>query len=129
MKILAIIMDPEETKKILRHLAKIGRPTTRVIRGEVPGYRDNLNHPYIEVDDTAIAVIRFRNGALGSIVVSNSQRPGIYGKVHVHGKNGASVGVQTTAIYRSNRNKQPVIFPLKPEEDRDDFDGRLSSGV
>jgi predicted dehydrogenase len=28
-------------------------------------------------------------------LVSNSQKPGIYGKVHVHGENGASVGVQT----------------------------------
>ncbi len=62
---------------------------------ELFGYWGNLNHPYIEVEDTALAVIRFRNGALGSIVVSNSQKPGIYGKVHVHGENGASVGVQT----------------------------------
>lgn len=62
---------------------------------EVFGYWDNLNHPYIEVEDTAIAAIRFKNGGLGSIVVSNSQKPGLYGKVHIHGKNGASVGVQT----------------------------------
>jgi len=62
---------------------------------EVFGYWDNLNHPYIEVEDTAVAVLRFRNGALGSIIVSNSQNPGIHGKVHVHGENGASVGVQT----------------------------------
>lgn len=62
---------------------------------EVFAYWDNLNHPYIEVEDTAVAVIRFKNGALGSIVVSNSQKPGLYGKVHVHGENGASVGVQT----------------------------------
>ena len=62
---------------------------------ELFGYWDNLNHPYIEVEDTAVAVLRFRNGGLGSIVVSNSQKPGIYGKVHVHGENGASVGVQT----------------------------------
>jgi predicted dehydrogenase len=62
---------------------------------ELFGYWDNLNHPYIEVDDTAVAVIRFKNGGLGSILVSNSQKPGIYGKVHVHGSNGASVGVQT----------------------------------
>ncbi|MCL1895563.1 MAG: Gfo/Idh/MocA family oxidoreductase [Clostridiales bacterium] len=55
----------------------------------------NLNHPYIEVDDTAIAVIRFKSGALGSIVVSNSQNPALYGKVHVFGSNGAAAGVQT----------------------------------
>jgi predicted dehydrogenase len=58
-------------------------------------YWDNLNHPYIEVEDTAVAVIRFKNGGLGSVVVSNSQKPGIHGKVQVHGSNGASVGVQT----------------------------------
>jgi UDP-N-acetyl-2-amino-2-deoxyglucuronate dehydrogenase len=62
---------------------------------ELFGYWDNLNHSYIEVEDTAVVVLRFTNGALGSIVVSNSQKPGIYGKVHVHGENGASVGVQT----------------------------------
>lgn len=62
---------------------------------ELFGYWDNLNHPYIEVEDTAVAVLRFKNGGAGSIVVSNSQEPGIYGKVHVHGENGSSVGVQT----------------------------------
>lgn len=62
---------------------------------EVYGQWKNLNHPYIEVEDTALAIIKFKNGALGNILVSNSQKPGIYGKVHVHGENGASVGVQT----------------------------------
>jgi predicted dehydrogenase len=62
---------------------------------EVFGYWANLNHPYIEVDDTAVAVVRFRSGALGSVVVSNSQNPGINARVSVHGANGASVGVQT----------------------------------
>ena len=62
---------------------------------ELFGVWSNINHPYIEVDDSAVAVIRFRSGALGNIVVSNSQKPGLYGKVHVHGQNGASVGVQT----------------------------------
>ena len=55
----------------------------------------NLNHPYIEVEDTAIAVIRFKSGALGNIVVSNSQDPALYGKVHIFGSNGAAAGVQT----------------------------------
>lgn len=62
---------------------------------ELFGYWANLNHPYVEVEDTAVAVLRFRNGALGQIVVSNSQKPGLYGKIHVHGETGASVGVQT----------------------------------
>jgi UDP-N-acetyl-2-amino-2-deoxyglucuronate dehydrogenase len=62
---------------------------------EVYGLWKNLNHPYIEVEDTALAIIKFRNGGIGNIIVSNSQKPGIYGKVHVHGENGASAGVQT----------------------------------
>jgi predicted dehydrogenase len=62
---------------------------------EVFAFWENLNHPYIEVEDTAVAVLRFKNGGLGSIIVSNSQKPGIFGKVHIHGENGASVGVQT----------------------------------
>jgi UDP-N-acetyl-2-amino-2-deoxyglucuronate dehydrogenase len=62
---------------------------------EVYGIWKNYNHPYIEVEDTALAIVKFRSGATGNIIVSNSQKPGIYGKVQVHGENGASVGVQT----------------------------------
>lgn len=175
---------------------------------EVYGIWRNMNHPYIEVEDTALAIVKFKSGAIGNIIVSNSQKPGIYGKVHVHGSNGASVGVQTdggamfiagmssiaeppvndlwsvpgeehflekwnkedadtfnsvnpmvhyiklqnedfadaiiqnrnpivtgedgrvtvelfTAIYRSTRDNRPVKFPLEPEYDRNDFDGRI----
>ena len=62
---------------------------------ELYGAWANLNHPTIEVEDTSIAVLRFRSGALGNILVSNSQNPGIFGRVWVHGSNGATVGVQT----------------------------------
>jgi predicted dehydrogenase len=62
---------------------------------EVSGYWANLNHPTIEVEDTAVASVRFKSGALGSIILSNSQKPGLYAKIHIHGRNGASVGVQT----------------------------------
>ena len=62
---------------------------------EVYGIWRNLNHPYIEVEDTALAIVKFKNGAIANIIVSNSQKPGIFGKVQVHGTNGASVGVQT----------------------------------
>jgi UDP-N-acetyl-2-amino-2-deoxyglucuronate dehydrogenase len=62
---------------------------------EIGGQVANLNHPEIEVEDTAVAVARFASGALASIVVSNSQRPGLHANIHVHGRNGASVGVET----------------------------------
>ncbi len=174
---------------------------------EVYGVWRNANHPYIDVEDTALAILKFKNGSVGNIIVSNSQKPGIYGKVHIHGDNGASVGVQTdggamfiagmttileppvndlwtipgeeqklrgwveedseffssikpveyyhtlqikdfidsvregrppmisgqegrvtveifTAIYRSQRDGLPVKFPLQPELDRYDYDGR-----
>lgn len=176
---------------------------------ELFGYWDNFNHPYIEVEDSAVAIMRFKSGAIGQFFVSNSQKPGFYGKIHIHGSNGASIGAQTeggspfvaglttevdppindlwtvpgeekllknwqnedrkfasevnimtyyhqlqissflnaimenrdplitgeearksvelfTAVYRSQRDRQPIKFPLKPEVDRDDFDGRLS---
>lgn len=62
---------------------------------ELYGMWDTLNHPDLEVEDTAAAVIRFKSGAMGNIVVSNSQNPALFGNVRVHGSNGASVGVQT----------------------------------
>ncbi|MFA5817976.1 MAG: Gfo/Idh/MocA family oxidoreductase [Bacteroidales bacterium] len=175
---------------------------------EIYGIWKNINHPYIEVDDTALAILKFKNGGVGNIIVSNSQNPGIYGKVHIHGDNGASVGVQTdggamfiagmtsileppvndlwsvpgeenklkdwikedsdffnsvnsmeyyhrlqiedfidalidgrkpmvtgeegrvtveifSSIYRSQRDGKAIKFPLEPEYDRIDFDGRL----
>jgi UDP-N-acetyl-2-amino-2-deoxyglucuronate dehydrogenase len=62
---------------------------------EVCGYWANLNHPSVDVEDSSVAILRFKNGGLGSIVASLSQKPGIYTKVHIHGSNGASVGVET----------------------------------
>jgi len=91
---------------------------------ELYGAWANLNHPYIEVEDTSLAIIRFKNGGLGNIVVSNSQKPGIYGKVQVHGENGASVGVQTEggAMFiagMSNILEPPVndLWSVPGEED------------
>ena len=91
---------------------------------ELFGYWSNLNHPYIEVEDTAMAIIKFKNGGLGNIIVSNSQNPALFGKVHVHGENGASIGVQTDggAMFiagMSNITEPPVndLWTVKGEED------------
>lgn len=55
----------------------------------------NFNHPYIEVEDTAVAIITFKNGSIATITASNSQNPAQYGKVRIHGDNGATIGVRT----------------------------------
>lgn len=62
---------------------------------EVSGRWANVNHSSVEVEDTAVATVRFASGGLASVVVSLSQKPGLFTKVHVHGTNGASVGVET----------------------------------
>jgi UDP-N-acetyl-2-amino-2-deoxyglucuronate dehydrogenase len=92
---------------------------------EVYGTWANLNHPYIEVDDTAAAVVRFRSGALATILVTNSLDPALFGKVHVHGSTGASVGVQTDggAMFIAGLSKveEPPLndlWTVKGEEDR-----------
>lgn len=52
----------------------------------------NLTHPYIEVDDNAVAAVVFKSGALGVIRMSTTSR---YSRtrVVVHGSNGDSISV------------------------------------
>lgn len=64
---------------------------------EVDGWTATFNHPGLEVEDSAVAVVRFVGGGLASIVASNSQNPGLHARIHVHGRNGASIGVETDA--------------------------------
>ena len=44
----------------------------------------------------------------------------------VDGREGRKVVELFTAIYRSQRDHRPVSFPLVPEMDRDDLDGRVA---
>ena len=92
---------------------------------EVYGLWKNLNHPYIEVEDTALAIVKFKGNAAGNILVSNSQRPGVYGKVHINGSNGSVIGAQTEggAMFiagSSNVQEPPVndIWTIPGEEGR-----------
>jgi predicted dehydrogenase len=92
---------------------------------QVCGYWGNLNHPYIEVEDTAVAAVRFKNGGLATILVSNSQNPAIHARVSVHGSNGASVGVQTDGGAMFVAGLTPIgdaafndVWTVRGEEDR-----------
>ena len=80
----------------------------------VDGWTANVNHPEIEVEDTAVAIARFGEGALATIAASNSQRPGLHGWVHIHGTSGASVGVETD---RGSSFVAGVSLPSEPRND------------
>ncbi|MBV9577280.1 MAG: gfo/Idh/MocA family oxidoreductase, partial [Chloroflexi bacterium] len=61
---------------------------------EVFGYWRNLNHPFVEIEDNAVAVIRFESGALGMLKATVSMRPErrIHG-VTVMGDSGATISL------------------------------------
>jgi len=42
---------------------------------EIFGYWANLNHPFVEIEDNAVAVIRFKSGALGILKGTISMQP------------------------------------------------------
>ncbi|QSH42588.1 Gfo/Idh/MocA family oxidoreductase [Lentisphaerota bacterium] len=56
---------------------------------EVFAYTDTLTHTGIEVEDTAAAVVKFKNGALGTIEASTSCAPGFPRQIEISGENGS----------------------------------------
>lgn len=59
------------------------------------GLYHNLGHRGmgLEVDDNAVAAIRFRSGAIATLSASVSVRPAAFARVTVHGDNGASASI------------------------------------
>lgn len=51
---------------------------------------ETLAHERIEVEDTAVAVLRFRNGALGVIEAATSAYPGLLKRTEIHGDCGSA---------------------------------------
>jgi predicted dehydrogenase len=57
----------------------------------VTGFTATLAHERIEVEDTAVAVVRFKGGALGVIQATTSVHPGYPKTIAVHGDKGSAV--------------------------------------
>jgi UDP-N-acetyl-2-amino-2-deoxyglucuronate dehydrogenase len=55
------------------------------------GYTATLAHERIEVEDTAVACLRFANGALGVIQATTSVHPGLPKTIAIHGDRGTAV--------------------------------------
>jgi UDP-N-acetyl-2-amino-2-deoxyglucuronate dehydrogenase len=63
----------------------MGTPT------HVTGFTATLAHERIEVEDTAVACLRFASGALGVIQATTSVHPGLPKTIAVHGDRGTAV--------------------------------------
>ena len=72
------------------------------------GLTATLAHERIEVEDTAVAAIRFRSGALGVLTATTSVHPGYPKQIAVHGDKAWVRSVDTgadhiTALSRCRR--------------------------
>jgi len=66
-------------------VAAMGRPV------EVFAYTGALAHQRIEVEDVAVAVVRFDSGALGVLHATTAAYPGLSARLQVHGDRGSAV--------------------------------------
>lgn len=57
---------------------------------EITAATDTLAHDRIEVEDTAVATIRFQSGALGVIEATTSAFPGLPKRTEIHGTKGSA---------------------------------------
>lgn len=58
---------------------------------EVYAYTDLLAHERMEVEDTAVAAVRFASGAVGTILGTTAAYPGLTTRLHIHGSRGSAV--------------------------------------
>ncbi|HMO13501.1 MAG TPA: Gfo/Idh/MocA family oxidoreductase [Pirellulaceae bacterium] len=58
---------------------------------ELTAFTATLGHERIEVEDTAVASLRFKNGALGSIEATTSAFPGSLKRIEIYGSQGSAI--------------------------------------
>lgn len=72
-----------------------------------------LAHERIEVEDTAVAALRFRNGALGVIEACTSAFPGLLKRTEIHGSDGSARVEQDDITLWEFRAEAPVDAEVK----------------
>jgi predicted dehydrogenase len=58
---------------------------------EISAHTATLAHKRIEVEDVAMATLRFKNGALGVIEATTAAYPGALKRIEIHGSDGSAV--------------------------------------
>lgn len=78
---------------------------------QINGFTATLAHERIEVEDTAVACLRFANGALGVIQATTSVHPGLPKTIAIHGDKG-------TAVVEQDDLLRWAFDPPRPEDAR-----------
>lgn len=80
---------------------------------------ETLGHDRIEVEDAAVATLRFKNGAIGTLVATTCAYPGLSTRVEIFGKDGSAVIESDTLVYRKVKaeedNEQSTAVAIKPQ--------------
>ncbi len=73
----------------------------------VQAYSANVLHQEIEVEDTVIAILKFANGALGTIECSTAVFPGSFKRIEILGTLGTSVIEENDLLKWNFKNEMP----------------------
>lgn len=79
---------------------------------EVSGFTGTLAHERIEVEDTGVAALKFKNGALGVIEATTSAFPGLLKKTEIHGTQGSVIVEQDDILlwhFEPSRKKDDAV--------------------
>ncbi|WP_437230012.1 Gfo/Idh/MocA family protein [Planctomicrobium sp. SH661] len=74
---------------------------------EVCGLTSTLAHERIEVEDVGTAIVRFKNGALGTLEASTSVYPGLLKKTEIHGTTGSACVEQDSILMWNFQTPDP----------------------
>ncbi len=73
----------------------------------VAAFTDNICHTQIETEDTAVAILRFQNNALGSIYGTTASWPGQLKRIEITGTKGTVVYLEDSFVVWQFDQEQP----------------------
>ncbi|GAA4432799.1 Gfo/Idh/MocA family oxidoreductase [Ravibacter arvi] len=90
----------------------------------VHAFAANRRHTEIEVEDTLVAILKFSNGALGTIECSTASYPGSFKRLEVIGTEGTAIGEENDLLTWAFEHELP-----EDESIREKYSGKqLSKG-
>lgn len=80
---------------------------------EVIGMTATLAHERIEVEDVGSAVVKFKNGAIGTLQATTAAWPGLNKKTEIHGTQGSVIVEQDDLLLWQFEQEQPTDAALR----------------